>query len=72
MKAGDIVICVNNKNTDLVVGQRYVVYREVETSLDDMPRIRIVIDDAHILNETYYSHRFKPLNREKKLERILK
>lgn len=71
MKPGDIVICINNKNEDhLVIGQKYKVlfsYHSAVENDEDMIEIAVEPNFAAI----YYSFRFKLLNRQKKLERIL-
>lgn len=76
MKAGDIVICVNNTDTSfrsktngLVLGGRYKVEKYYCSPLDDIQRVEIIINNEFMI---FYSYRFKPLNRQEKLERILK
>jgi RNA binding exosome subunit len=74
MKPGDIIICVDNTGAlHLNLGQKYIV-KSTFRPADGLDRIEIeiMIESVFGFTESYYASRFKPFNREKKLERILK
>lgn len=73
MKPGDIIICIDNTGAEhLVLGEKYKVL-SVFRPADGVDRIEVKIKVGYYLfAESYYLYRFKPFNREKKLERILK
>lgn len=72
-KPGDIVICINNQETDLILNKQYRIYN---ITTDSDPRAHQDYIELLVLYEDtkhgYFSHRFIKLkeNRIKKLNNI--
>lgn len=66
MKEGDIVVCIDNKNcVVLVLGQQYKVSYYTPPTNTSIARV-------NVNGVAFFAYRFRPLNREEKLKRIMK